>query len=212
MECIKKENKLHCHPILVNEDFEIISGQHRFEVAKRLKVPIYYVVDECTDEHILQANWAQKKCTSREGLEFYVKKNNTPSYRFLQEVMHLCGISLKAAVYLVSGITHIAIKKIRAGTYEIKDIPQERKVVESYLDVRGHLLTFDIEPKAMFNNAQFCSAFRKMYDHGAMWDLFKKKVNIQWHKIKHQPTSDRWLENLLAVYNFKNSYKLNIDE
>jgi len=29
-------------PILVNEKFQIIDGQHRFEAAKNLKLPIYY--------------------------------------------------------------------------------------------------------------------------------------------------------------------------
>ena len=31
-------------PILINEKFEIIDGQHRFEVCKYLKKPIYYLI------------------------------------------------------------------------------------------------------------------------------------------------------------------------
>ena len=30
------------YPILINDDFIIIDGQHRFETAKRLKLPIHY--------------------------------------------------------------------------------------------------------------------------------------------------------------------------
>jgi len=32
------------NPILVNENFEIIDGQHRFEVCKELKKPIHYIL------------------------------------------------------------------------------------------------------------------------------------------------------------------------
>lgn len=33
-------------PILVNENFEIIDGNHRFEACKSLQVPIWYILSE----------------------------------------------------------------------------------------------------------------------------------------------------------------------
>lgn len=39
---IETENLLHAQPICVNENFEIIDGQHRFEAAVELGVPVYY--------------------------------------------------------------------------------------------------------------------------------------------------------------------------
>ena len=43
---IEKHNLLSCHPIVVNENYEIIDGQHRYIAAKELGVPIYYIIEK----------------------------------------------------------------------------------------------------------------------------------------------------------------------
>lgn len=63
-EAIRNNNLLHLNPIIVNQDLQIIDGQHRLEAAEQLKVPIYYVVDDGikkTDIALLnsnQKNWS----------------------------------------------------------------------------------------------------------------------------------------------------------
>ena len=42
IKSIKLENLLHAQPICVNEQFEIIDGQHRFQAAKEVGSHIYY--------------------------------------------------------------------------------------------------------------------------------------------------------------------------
>jgi hypothetical protein len=44
MSSVKEIDLLHANPILVNENFEIIDGQHRFNVCKELKKPIYFLM------------------------------------------------------------------------------------------------------------------------------------------------------------------------
>ena len=52
-----------CSPIIVNEKMEVIDGQGRFEAAKRLNLPVYYLIvkgiglDECRAMNIKQSNW-----------------------------------------------------------------------------------------------------------------------------------------------------------
>jgi hypothetical protein len=56
---VKEMDLLHANPILVNEDFEIIDGQHRFNVCKELNKPIYFLMVEglgLTEIQILNAN------------------------------------------------------------------------------------------------------------------------------------------------------------
>lgn len=43
-DAIQVKNLLHLFPIIVNRDFVIIDGQHRFKVAEALNIPIYYIV------------------------------------------------------------------------------------------------------------------------------------------------------------------------
>lgn len=60
--------------IIVNENYEIIDGQHRFEVIKELKLPLYYIVCNgygLNEVHILNAN--SKTWNADDYLEGYCK-------------------------------------------------------------------------------------------------------------------------------------------
>ena len=49
------------HPISVTEDLEVIDGQHRLEAAKRLGIPVKYVIDKnFRPEKIITINTCQK--------------------------------------------------------------------------------------------------------------------------------------------------------
>lgn len=64
IRALEKRNFLDEEPIEVNENMEIIDGQHRFEAAKELGVPIYYVVKENqTIEHVRAKNSGRRNWT-----------------------------------------------------------------------------------------------------------------------------------------------------
>lgn len=42
---IEQDNLLHHNPIIVDEEFQVMDGQHRLEAARELEIPIYYVTD-----------------------------------------------------------------------------------------------------------------------------------------------------------------------
>lgn len=45
VEAIRENNMLHLNPIIVNDQLEVIDGQHRLQAAKELNKEIYYIVD-----------------------------------------------------------------------------------------------------------------------------------------------------------------------
>lgn len=61
-----KENGWYRQPILVNEKFEIIEGQHRFVVCRDLGLPIEYIVQtglqakDCAPLNVGRKNWRTK--------------------------------------------------------------------------------------------------------------------------------------------------------
>jgi hypothetical protein len=70
-----KENRekfqLHRFPILVTKDFKIVDGQHRYEVAKELGSPVYYIMDGIDDSFktVHSVNKAGKKHTLKDKIE-----------------------------------------------------------------------------------------------------------------------------------------------
>lgn len=102
---ILREDLLDCHPIIVNEDMEIIAGQHWLEAARQLNKTIYYVIkDNLSKNTTFMNNWIGKRGRAFEAFKFYANEKNSPSYKFLLEMQDkyklnttliaaLCGIS-----------------------------------------------------------------------------------------------------------------------
>lgn len=76
-------------PIIVNEKYEIIDGQGRFEALKELGLPVEYVIhkgagiDECLSMNIHQSNW-----TITDYVKSYAERG-IKSYIYLKELMDL---------------------------------------------------------------------------------------------------------------------------
>jgi hypothetical protein len=71
--------QLHRFPILVTKDYKIIDGQHRFEVAKEIGSPIYYIKEDSLDdsfENVHSVNKAGKRHTIKDKLEMLHKAGN----------------------------------------------------------------------------------------------------------------------------------------
>lgn len=96
-------------PILVNENFEIIDGQHRFTALKFLKLPIYYVIEngltvnDCKILNLNTKNWTLddyiKSYADLGNLEFIklleikkqLKTSSSILYCLFDKKSHVCG-------------------------------------------------------------------------------------------------------------------------
>lgn len=98
-EAIRESNKLHLYPMLVNQDYEIINGQHRLLAAKDLGVNIYYEIDhDFKDEDLLAAN-SSKQWVSTDYLNYWCK-HHSPEYLKLHEFIKKTGLQVRVAIDL----------------------------------------------------------------------------------------------------------------
>lgn len=75
----EEKNRFHLFPIVVDEEFNIIDGQHRFEACKKMDAPIYYVIDESNENHwqaITDVNQAGKKHSIGDVYEMLLRDND----------------------------------------------------------------------------------------------------------------------------------------
>ena len=74
---IKELGYVKSRPILVNSNFEIIDGQHRFNACKNLGLPIHYEVfngDSETDNLMIKLNSVQQVWSVKDYCNHYAKK------------------------------------------------------------------------------------------------------------------------------------------
>lgn len=108
-------------PILVNEKFEIIDGQHRLEAFRARGLPVYYIIQEgigyaeCQNLNIGQSNWS-----TLDYVKSYASQGDE-NYQYLLQLLaefikdfKLEGVmAFSTNVYPTGGAAHTLIKSKR---------------------------------------------------------------------------------------------------
>lgn len=120
-ESIKLHGQLNS-PIIVNEKFEIIDGQNRFEAFMRLNLPVPYIVNkgygikECVAMNSVSKNWS-----TEDHIKSYADRGNK-DYSFLYDTLIQYKHKLPARVIfsVISGNMEMGnTTAIRSGTFKL---------------------------------------------------------------------------------------------
>lgn len=134
---IKNSNKLHLHPIIVDQNKNIIDGQHRLAAARELKLPIYYIVDvdaEKSDIPILNTN--RRNWLLTDYISFY-QESGLEDYIFIQNIREKHKKTIKTFSTLYEAITCICTNGTHAFSHLVRSgkIKLENKhTLEDFLD------------------------------------------------------------------------------
>lgn len=217
MDSIREENLLHLRPILVDEQMRIIDGQHRLEAAKRLKVPIFYQIQEkMTNKSICLLNNNQLKWTLPDymhhhaalGVESYIKLT-----RFCKEHK----ITLPLALIVLS-------KKLGGGSTDsfklgLFKFPSEFDQLEALIIFQNlkKLISY-MESKLMGNVAYikgstFASAFVFFMNcKGVDFEVFMKKLPYRLDAIRPCARQQQYLDLFRDIYNYKNQNPITLEK
>ena len=101
---IASNNLLQYTPIIVNEQMEIVDGQHRLAAAKKLGVPIYYVqVDKGDLNDVISINANLKSWTLADYLESQVLLG-IKDYQILNEYVDKYKLPIGISIRLLMGV------------------------------------------------------------------------------------------------------------
>ena len=190
--------------IIVNENFEIIDGQRRFDVIKELYLPLRYIIclgyglDEV---HILNQN--SKNWTSADYLEGYFNLGYAQYVNFKKFIVKH-EINIQIAMYLLSGAdSSDMIKKFNSGEFKIKDLKEAENIIDKL---------------------HMCGAYFPQYK--MRWFVFAmvkllKKPQFEFteflQKLKTQPTAlqvcndvSQYISLIEEIYNYRRREKVNL--
>ena len=204
---ILQNNLLPLHPILVNNEMEVVDGQHRLAVAKELDLDIFFIKSEVPYSHILGSNLYQRNLSLLEVIKFYAVKDQIPSYLFLCTHLDRLKIKPKALLGAIFGGTNKPILDfIKTGKFLLpNDIPQLNKILDSLALFMNFIEQKRIRPVAMFTNSKFTVSYRNLvllsdFDE----DIWFKKLEQRWFDLKPQMNVKEWSRVLIGIYNWKN--------
>lgn len=196
-------------PIIVNDKFEIIDGQHRFEVCKELGKPIFYVmlIDEVHVKQVAELNNNTDKWKALNYVECF-EKQGSKDYKILHNFMDLTGYnySIAAGLLMKNSIADCGtvVINVKAGNFKVKF---ENACMSFSLWINGVNKKFIIAPKSR----SFVGAMKVLYDSNKFdIDVFNKKLELCGEELKSQATIKNCLYRIEEIYNFKNKIRVTI--
>lgn len=190
--------------IIVNEKYEIIDGQHRFDVIKELELPLHYIICKgygLNEVHILNQN--SKTWNADDYLTGYCDLGNVDYIKY-REFKETYNIGHNECMTLLKGTTHkTSIDDFYSGQFKIKNYNAACKTME---------LILMIEP--------YYSGYKRRSFIWTMLQLLKNKNFIFTEflqKLKCQPTAlvdcsgtNQYLSLIEEIYNYRRREKINL--
>ena len=200
---IKKKGQL--QPIIVNDKFEIIDGQHRLDACEILGVPVSYIVsNKATIKDVVLINNTQKPWGNLDYLKTFCHKShsNHEEYikvkNFLDEHGLLFGISLDlltAGAYGNGGRDSSGAKTFKEGTFKIKNLEQANRWATQLNKIKA------FAPQ-LVKSRKFCIGFRKVQKlEYFLLSLAYEQIEKNIRKFDRCQNQEDWNEAMVKAYN-----------
>jgi hypothetical protein len=199
-------------PIVVNENFEIIDGQHRVEAAKKVNSIIYYVKVKNYDLStaiLLNANASNWKTI--DYVKSFCERGNSNYLKLMQLYESNKDFGLNTCAELTTDfIYRLVLNKdnsksdvIKTGEFIYNDVNDAEYIFESMRKIHGNI------PEA--KSSLFCRTI-KMCLKNPDFKLqdFVYKVNKHPHTYRKSNTISVIMANIEYIYNYDNKTKKRI--
>lgn len=209
-ESIKARNLLELRPIVVNEKFEVLDGQHRLLAAKQLGVDIYYVIDKkLKPEDIITMN-ISKAWSVIDFLNYYCKHNYI-EYQKLAKFMKTNNVSLTIALSITMGPGKNSYHAYKIGQYKFKEEDFGASLDQCW-DTIGYIKKMrGFSPYT--TSSRFWTAMIKLFRHPD-FNIEKWSSNLSRFIERFGPRArvEDYYKLFMDVYNWRNPQAIDLTE
>ena len=195
---VKELDLLHANPILVNEKFEIIDGQHRFNVSIELGKPIYYIVVKglgLREIQVLNAN--SKNWKLEDYIDGYCSMG-IEEYFYLKSLISKTnlGVTIIMALFSSNGASGDAQNNLKNGNLILSHKKRGLIILEW---IKDWIKFYQGADRRSFIYALIQLYQIKDYSHTKMM----QKMKYQSTKLVDCTNTKTYLALLEEIYNFK---------
>jgi len=197
-------------PIIINEKFEIIDGQHRFDACRILKIPVMYLISYKTSiNEVILMNNTQKSWKLPDYLRCFSDKkwHNHEIYQKVDKFMREHDLKLTTCIVLLSegtggggstgtSLTGQGLISFRKGTYKIGNLARAQAIAKILSEIKAFA-------PDLVGSDRFCRSYCKLSSE-PKWNHDSAVYQIKKYRRKYDGASSKEeaLQGLLAVYNY----------
>lgn len=198
-------------PIIVNSRMEIIDGQHRYEAAKAIDLPIRYIIDQNAGLRAVQLlNSRSKDWGFDDYLNSYVKLgyNEYIIYKEFKDKHNLSHSICRALLHAkdggsVGGEQYNKGQMFKDGRLEIRRLEFAEKIAAFIIECSEF---YKLSTGYSFAAAIMTLSENKDFD----FDIFKSKLKTQQGKMYPCNNIKQTIELIESIYNYRNRNKVNL--
>lgn len=202
-ESIKKHGYLEDKPILVNENMEIIDGQHRYIACVELGIePIFKVIKDANDDLMIDLNSSQSSWGVQDYIHYYASRGFN-SYLLFAEFMEKNKLNSTLAISLIRVDDGRIHKLIRAGELKVSksDIEQAQQIYELVKEI-GNKCRLPI-------NRYLCRAIKSLSNiEGFQFGRLLEQIEHNRDRVYQCSKTASYVDMFKAVYNFRKKYRV----
>ena len=195
---IRKKNLLQYNPIIVNENLEVIDGQHRLESAKALDEPIHYIVAKGLGfEDVVMMNTNVKDWGITDYLDSYCDLGYE-EYIKTKKFAKRWGLSISNAIAILSMkgvVTRAGYKQFKEGNFEIHDLEHSKEFAKRLRDVAPYAT------RNTWKDRDFIRALSKAYEEGVEHDRLVEQIQLHPQPLHRRANVTEYLRQFEDVYN-----------
>ena len=195
-------------PITVNELYEIIDGQHRFEACKGLDLPVYYIVIRGLGlEDVQRLNSDSKNWSLVERCESFCKRGFKEYIKY-RDFRQQFGFNDNETIAMLEGIsdknmTRTLWGKFKKGKFKVKNLESSVENAKKIIEVGKY---YDGNKRRCFVFAMLVCFEQEGYNH----DVFLKKLSKQSGKLTDQVHEEDYLRIIQKIYNRRNTKPISL--
>lgn len=195
--------------ITVNDDLEIIDGQHRFTAAKELGLPVFYTkVSGYGVPEIQALNTNQRNWTRNDYLKSYCDSGNEAYLELRAFMKEFPDFGIQAALRIVTGYDRGYQRKTNGGLcmkskdFENGDL-QLGNITKAYINARKVLQFKDYY--SGFNRITFVNAITPLFDKKNIYDHARmlQKLKVSPIKLENRSSVSQYRYLIQQIYNWK---------
>lgn len=195
------ESKYLFSPIIVNENYEVIDGQHRLQCAEELKLPVYYIVCEGYGLREVQIlNASSKNWSADDYMEGYCDLGYK-DYETYKEFREKYGFGHRETQALLEGAAIKNMQDFYLGKFKVKDKKKATEMADKLSQIQPFFEGYKLRS---FVFAMLHMFKQKHFD----FDEFIQKLENRPTALKKCATSEQYRDLIEDIYNYRRRDKV----